>query len=58
MKWTDKDGLDYEIEYMTDLHLSNTLNFISRLMAHHSNYIPPPIYNYLLKEYERRLDEQ
>ena len=57
MKWTDKDGLDYEIEYMTDLHLSNALNFISRLMAHHSNYMPPPIYNCLLKEYERRANE-
>ena len=58
MKWTDKDGIDYEVSYMTDSHLTNVLNYIRRHMAADEHYIPPPAYNCLLREYERRADEQ
>jgi hypothetical protein len=57
MKWTDKDGLDFEIEYMTDSHLTNVLNYIRKYIEADPNYLPPPAYNYLLKEYERRTDD-
>ena len=57
MKWTDKDGLEYEPQHMTDAHLTNVLNYIRRHMEADENYIPPPTYNCLLKEYERRSDE-
>ena len=57
MKWTDKDGLEYEPQHMTDAHLTNVLNYIRRHMEADANYIPPPSYNCLLKEYERRSNE-
>ena len=57
MKWTDKDGLDYEVEYMTDSHLTNVLNYISRFVEADANYIPPPSYKCLLNEYNRRKND-
>ena len=54
MKWTDKDGIDYEVEYMTDSHLTNVLNYIRKYMEADTNYIPPPSYNSLLDEYNIR----
>ena len=57
MNWTDKDGVEYEPQRMTDSHLTNTLNYIRKFIEADENYIPPPTYNCLLKEYERRSDE-
>ena len=54
MNWTDKDGLEYEPQRMTDSHLTNVLNYIRKYIEDDANYIPPPAYISLLKEYENR----
>ena len=58
MNWTDKDGVEYEPQRMTDSHLTNTLNYIRKFIEDDANYIPPPAYKGLLKEYnERAIDD-
>ena len=54
MKWTDKDGLDYEPRWMTDAHLTNVLNYVRKFIEADANYLPPPSYEGLLEEYKRR----
>tara|TARA_Y100001963_G_C6511136_1_gene322182 strand:- start:34 stop:204 length:171 start_codon:yes stop_codon:yes gene_type:complete len=54
MKWTDKDGLEYDPKYMTDSHLTNVLNYIRKFIEADANYIPPPSYKGLIEEYKRR----
>ena len=54
MKWTDKDGLEYEPQRMTDSHLTKVLNYIRKFIEADANYIPPPGYDSLLNEYNRR----
>ena len=54
MKWTDKDGLEYEPQHMTDAHLTNVLNYIRKYIESDTNYIPPPSYDSLVDEYNFR----
>ena len=54
--WTDSEGNEIKIEYMTDSHLANSISFINRKQAESENFIMPVVYYELVKEYKRRIE--
>ena len=54
--WTDAEGSEIKIEYMTDSHLANSISFINRKAEASENFIMPVVYYELVKEYKRRME--
>ena len=55
--WTDGEGLEHLIEYMSDRYLLNCIRFVENKIKQNPNYRPTPSYYNLVKEYDRRINE-
>jgi len=56
--WTDNEGLEHLIEYMSDRYLLNCIKFVENNIERQPNYRPMPSYYNLIKEYNRRINER
>ena len=55
--WTDKDGIDWRIEYMEDDYIINCIRYIVENMKNRDDYIIPPVYYDLVREYRERIEK-
>tara|TARA_R100001530_G_C4240269_1_gene135076 strand:+ start:166 stop:357 length:192 start_codon:yes stop_codon:yes gene_type:complete len=54
--WTDAEGSEIKIEYMTDSHLANSISFLDKRYREKKNSLLPVVYYELVKEYKRRME--
>ena len=55
--WVDNKGREHRPEYMQEQYLMNCINYVKKCIKADPDYLPPPSYNSLLAEYERRMNE-
>ena len=56
-RWVDSYGREHLPEYMSEHYLMNCINYIKKMIKADPDYLPPPSYESLLKEYERRKND-
>ena len=55
--WTDKDGLDWRIEYMEDDYIINCIRYIKKRIDNEDGFLVPPVYYDLIYEYNERIEK-
>lgn len=53
--WRDKNGEELDVDYMSDKHLINCIRYIKKCIDKDDEYLEPPVYYELVKEYKRRI---
>ena len=56
-KWVDGRGREYLPEHMSEHYLMNCIRYVKKCIKADPDYLPPPSYEGLLEEYERRKNE-
>ena len=54
--WTDSEGNEIKIEYMTDSHLADSISFLDKRHRENKNSLLPVVYSELVEEYKRRME--
>ena len=56
-EWKDKDGKEWLIRNMDDLHLINCIRYLNKQIESDDDFITPPVYYDLMNEYNERIED-